>query len=217
MTLKPVNALIAIALLSFGAEAKMNVIAEHFTTDLDRDSMLLPKMINQTNQKGKNTMNTQEITDYEKQAEDFLKSCNATLTTEKLGTFPYFDDEETPRDVYLITIVREGKDPWKFRFGQSLRHSQSGWEKEYQKLQQMGEPLYKILKAKKGWVQSPSAYTVLASIEKYDVGTFEDFCSNFGYDMDSRKAEKTYFAVQKEASECQRVFGDVIEQLQEIN
>lgn len=64
----------------------------------------------------------------------------------------------------------------------------------------------------------PNAYDVLACITKYDPGTFENFCSEFGYDEDSRTAERIYFAVQKEYSQLARIFTpEQLEEMQEIN
>jgi len=61
----------------------------------------------------------------------------------------------------------------------------------------------------------PTAYDVLAAVQKSDVGTFADFCGDFGYDEDSRKAEQTYFAVQKEAAAVRAFFS--AEELDQIN
>ena len=38
--------------------------------------------------------------------------------------------------------------------------------------------------------------------------SFEDFCSEFGYDTDSRKAEKIHRACQKSADKLKRLLGD---------
>jgi hypothetical protein len=54
--------------------------------------------------------------------------------------------------------------------------------------------------------RTPSAYDVLTCITKNDPGTFEDFCGDFGYDEDSRKAEATYFAVRDEYKQVSRFF-----------
>ena len=63
----------------------------------------------------------------------------------------------------------------------------------------------------------PSEYDVLACLEKYDVGTFEDFCSEFGYDEDSRTAERIYIAVIKEYKDLTRIFtAEQMEELSEI-
>lgn len=62
----------------------------------------------------------------------------------------------------------------------------------------------------------PTFYDVLTSLQKYDVNTFENFCGDFGYDTDSRTAERTYKAVKKEFKAVERLFGDILEELQEI-
>ena len=60
----------------------------------------------------------------------------------------------------------------------------------------------------------PNEYDVLACLEKYDPGTFEDFCSEFGYDEDSRTAEKIYIAVINEYKNLTRIFTE--EQMEEL-
>jgi hypothetical protein len=140
--------------------------------------------------------------DYQEQADDFMKKTGATMETKLLGNFPYFDGDKEPRDVYQITITRqiaptkEGNNSatkirYSFRFGQSISESKKR--------------------------KAPTSYDILACVQKSDPGTFSDFCGDFGYDEDSRKAEKTYFAVQKEWKGIESIFGDVIEELQEIN
>lgn len=80
--------------------------------------------------------------------------------------------------------------------------------------------------AKKNWGEltpldqpiHPTAYEILACLTKYDPGTFEDFCSEFGCDLDSRKAFKTYKSVRREWKNIELLFTDEqIEQLREIN
>ena len=66
-----------------------------------------------------------------------------------------------------------------------------------------------------------SAYDVLSCLQKYDVGTIDDFVSEFGYSVNSwedvKKIEKTYKAVCREYKNVLRVFGDCMEELAEIN
>ncbi len=64
----------------------------------------------------------------------------------------------------------------------------------------------------------PDEYDIITCITKSDPGSFEDFCGEFGYDTDSRKAEKTYKAVKREWEAVKRVFGEgeCLEALQEI-
>lgn len=60
----------------------------------------------------------------------------------------------------------------------------------------------------------PNEYDILACLQKYDVGTFENFCSEFGYDEDSRWAERIYLAVIKEYKDLTRIFTE--EQMEEL-
>lgn len=60
----------------------------------------------------------------------------------------------------------------------------------------------------------PNEYDVLACLEKYDPGTFEDFCSELGYNEDSRTAERIYIAVIKEYKDLIRIFAE--EQMEEL-
>jgi len=129
------------------------------------------------------------MNEYTKQAEKFIKDVNAKVTIEYVEYGKHFDDDKEERNIYRITIKRNGKS-FTFKFGDSINNTQNGEE--------------------------PSVYDVLACVQKYDCGTFENFCSEFGYDTDSRKAEKTYKAVCREFKGINRVFGDVLEQLQEI-
>ena len=65
--------------------------------------------------------------------------------------------------------------------------------------------------------EAPDMYSVLASLTKYDPVDFDNFCGDYGYDNDSRKAEKMYHAVVEEWKNVERLFGDVLDELQEIN
>lgn len=44
--------------------------------------------------------------------------------------------------------------------------------------------------------------------------SFEDFCSEFGYDTDSRKAEKIYKACEKSAEKAKRIFSDLYQAIE---
>ena len=65
-----------------------------------------------------------------------------------------------------------------------------------------------------------TAYDVLACVQKYEVGLFEDFIEEFGYTINStsdfKKVMTTYKAVKKEYDNIYRLFYDVMEELQEI-
>lgn len=75
----------------------------------------------------------------------------------------------------------------------------------------------KVLKNQKNEIVNPSEYDVLTCLTKYDAGTFENFCGDFGYDTDSRSAERTYKAVVIEWENVSKLFSESeIEELQEI-
>jgi hypothetical protein len=63
----------------------------------------------------------------------------------------------------------------------------------------------------------PTMYDILANIQKYDVGTHEDFCSDFGYDADSISHREIYFKVQEEYNINKMFTKKELELLYEIN
>jgi len=124
------------------------------------------------------------MNEYEKQAQDFLDKTNTEFTATFNRHGKYFDDDKQARDIYNITLKRGGRE-YTFKFGQSVVNS-----------------------GKKPNRKAPTAYDVLACITKYDPGTFEEFCGEFGYDTDSKKAEKTYKAVVQEWLTVSRLYND---------
>jgi hypothetical protein len=156
-------------------------------------------------------------TDYQKQGIDFLEKTGTTFKAEKIGHFPYFEDDKESRDVYQVTLTRNGK-TYSFRFGQSIAHSKPYIDKQRDEFTRRDDRFTnRIEAAKKYPYVELSAYDVLAAVTKSEPGTFSDFCSDFGYDTNSRKAEKTYFAVQEEYKNTHRLFADVMDELNEIN
>lgn len=127
--------------------------------------------------------------DYNKQAADFLNATATSFTaTFKKHDFYFLGDTER-RDIYRITLKNK-LHTYRFNFGQSIANTGI----------------------------TPRPYDVLSCLQKYEVGSFEDFCSDFGYDTDSRSAYKTYKAVMKEWKNVELLFTpEQIEQLQEIN
>lgn len=144
---------------------------------------------------------------YTEQAKAFLEKTNTRLDIEYIGHGPYFDDDKESRDIYRFTLTRDGR-KYTSKFGQSLAHSGFAF----------GETNMPSKADILGKRQQPTEYDILACLTKHDVGSFENFCSEFGYDEDSRKAEKTYFTVQKEYSGVCLIWNSKErEQLQEIN
>lgn len=176
------------------------------------------------------------MTDYQKQANDFLTKTGVSFEARFIKNDFYFDGDKEKRDIYEITLAR-GERKIVFNFGQSLNDSrfyaQYGRSKtdldrkflSTDKTILLRELRY-ILKFDFGTVisdkihypKAPTAYDVLAGLTKYDVGTLEDFCNEYGYDPDSKTADKIYHAVRKEFANVQRLWTDEeIRELQEIN
>lgn len=180
-----------------------------------------------------------EINSYEQQALDFLTSTNTKFECEFIRNAKYFSDDKETRDIYKITLTRKNRS-YTFEFGNSINNSgfklQLGSKKEMIIPTSDSERVLLLTKptALKMLVvrtvkfnlnnsdkiilpQEPTAYSILACLTKYDPGTFEDFCSEFGYDEDSKKAEKTYNAVKDEYLHVISLFNEKeIDQLQEI-
>lgn len=69
----------------------------------------------------------------------------------------------------------------------------------------------------------PTIYDVLACLQTYEVGDFEDFCVDFGYEMYdencriNKASKKIYNAVVKEYYNVRRMFDDCIDELAELD
>mgnify|MGYP001244306717 CR=1 FL=1 len=159
------------------------------------------------------------MNEYEIQAEEFLTKTGTTFKAVLLGHFKQFPDDTEKRDVYEITLERKGKS-YAFKFGQCL--AKSGGKHELDRKQKYEDACRKagrwpsIEGYSRTTAQKPTAFDVLACLEKYDPETFEDFCTNYGYDTDSRSALQTYLAVQDEFKNVIKLFGDVLEDLQDL-
>lgn len=134
-------------------------------------------------------METLQTTDYQKQATDFLNKHGIKFSSSYVDHKPYFMDDKDSRDIYKVTFKRDSKQ-FSLRFGQSIANTGS----------------------------HPTPYDVLASLTKYDPYSFESFCSDYGYDTDSRKSEKVYNAVQNEWRKMNNFFtSEELTELQDIN
>jgi len=149
---------------------------------------------NYINQFKKNIINQTKFnnmntsTNYTEQANAFLTATGTTFKAVFFEHGKHFSDDTQSRNIYKIRL-KNTKGSYTFKFGQSIANS--------------------------GVI--PTSYDVLACLTKSDPYTFEYFCSEFGYDSDSRKSEKTYKAVVKEWQNICRLFTESeIEQLQEI-
>lgn len=128
------------------------------------------------------------MTNYDLQAKEFAKKYGVKFIVFHSETEyrPYFSDDKASRYVFKCRLVRNNKS-YTFHFGQSIANGSA----------------------------SPSLYDVLATLEKYDVGSFEDFCSEFGYEAynedytgRNKKSFNIYKAVIRQYKAVVRLFGD---------
>jgi len=61
----------------------------------------------------------------------------------------------------------------------------------------------------------PNAYDILNCLQPVSADTFEDFCSEYGYNEDSRGAEKTFNAILAQDRAMRKLF--TIEELEALN
>lgn len=171
-------------------------------------------------------------TDYEKQANDFLSKTNTKISSKYIKNDFYFEGDENVRDIYEITITR-GSRKIVFTFGNSVVNSQYYNDKRYDgertyslngKERTGGYSILDIEKYKKEGMEleliqgtPPTNYDILSCLQKCEVGTFEDFCREFGYDEDSMSSKRIYIVVCKEYDNVCKIWSDEeIEELQEI-
>lgn len=187
------------------------------------------------------TLNTQiekliDERQYNQAVNLLAESFGLSFKVEFLKNDYYFAGDKDKRDIYTITLKR-GTRKYTFKFGQSINKSgfyaQYGRQKYHLPMEKINEPdgllkLYvkRTIQYDFGNVKNdkivrpiaPTLYDVLACLQKYDVGSFENFCGDFGYDLDSRSAKKTYKAVVKEYDKmCTLFSNDELEVLQLIN
>ncbi len=173
-----------------------------------------------------------ETLDYQQQALDFLTATGSTIEIKFSHYGKHFDGDKEDRDIYDVKISR-GKRSYSFKFGNSLNDSGFYYTVGRRKvdldrsLLDKKDLMFRIKMKDHSFVSNidkihrpiaPTEYSILACLQKYEAGTFENFCGDFGYDEYSRTAEKTYKAVVKEFDKLSALFNYAeLEQLQEIN
>lgn len=166
--------------------------------------------------------------EYTKQAEKFLQDANATIKIELQGrAINTMWKEKQLRNLYAVTITTP-RGSYTFDFWDSLYNTELTQTTVKQYARKRFRMLYEDMTyeeqkqaftelAQKQKEARPDCYDVLACLTKYDPGTFEDFCAEYGYDEDSRTAERIYIAAQNEFANLKRIFDpEQLEAMQEI-
>ena len=135
------------------------------------------------------------MSEYVKQAKDFLESCNATMEITQIGYEQNKNWKDNSwRNTYRATIKTPMGSMW-VKFWDSVYNTERGIE--------------------------PNEYDILACLETYDVGTIDDFVQEFGYEVnewaDVKRIQNIYNAVKRQYKSLCRCFTpEQIEAMQEI-
>ena len=166
--------------------------------------------------------------EYTKQAEKFLQAAGATIKIDFQGrAINTAWKEKQLRNLYAVTITTP-RGSYAFDFWDSLynteltqmtvkQYAQKRFRTPYEDMTYSEKNKARAELERKQKEARPTCYDVIACLTKYDPGTFDDFCAEFGYDEDSRTAERIYIAVQKEFANLKHIFDpEQLEAMQEI-
>lgn len=135
------------------------------------------------------------MNEYVKQAREFLEACNATMKITWIGCEINKNwNDNIQRNVYRATI-KTPKGVMCVKFWDSAYNTERGLE--------------------------PTEYDVIASLEKYYVGSIDDFVRDFGYEVrewaDVKRIQNIYNAVKRQYKSLCRCFTpDQINAMREI-
>lgn len=171
------------------------------------------------------------MAEYKQQVKDFLDKCNAKIHIVFVGKEinRLWDDNQTRNKYHFYITTPLGKMDgyfWdsirntKFTNMSYTEYHDAAIRKSHDAVLPKDFPtIPQFLEMKRK--ARPSAYDILACLEKYDVGTIDDFINEFGYEVrkwsDVRRIEDTYHAVVKEYHDLCRIFTpEQMEMLREI-
>lgn len=125
-------------------------------------------------------MNT--ATDYDREARNTLAKCGGKIRIHLSDTKSApWDDKGEFRHHYRVTLRGPGGS-YTFDFWGSIQDAMDG--------------------------KQAKPYDVLACLEWYASEDYQDFCSEFGYETDSRKAYQTWKACTAQRRSLERIFPD---------
>jgi len=163
---------------------------------------------------------------YDKQATDFLTKYGISFEAKFVGFKKHFVDDKEQRDCYNCTFSK-GRKTFSVDFGQSIVKSGEWMTKDvnpkFCKTFATKNDAYSYRIATTGGImknpkrEQPSAYDVLTCITKYNPGSFDNFCDEYGYNNDSIKAKEVWENVRNEWIDVRDFFTDQeLDELQEI-
>lgn len=159
-----------------------------------------------------------ELQDYKAQAEYLLKISGVLLEIVKAvpQLAPRWAKDGKHGTCYSVTLARLKEKPQEGAYIGRIADMRGHIAKEIQFF------FWNSIAAKEAGRNSaigekkPNGYDILAGLYS-PVGSFEDFCANFGYSEDSREAEKTFHEVCELNKKIESIFTpEELEALQEI-
>lgn len=156
------------------------------------------------------------MNEYEQQALDFLKECDATITINfsHIGKNETWGDKDL-REIYHFTITTPRGSYTSLFYDSVYNYQQKVKAKKVLENHAWFRDMENRPQAIKAKNHTPKAYDILACLSGYIPSSFQDFCWEYGYDTDSIRALKTYIECQKEYSGLAKIF--TIEQLEKLN
>jgi len=169
------------------------------------------------------------MSEYIEQAEQFLKDTGTTFEIVYQYTGPYFTGDKDKRDVYRFTL-KNAKGEYSGTFGDSRNatehrawaNDQSGKVPHPRKRNTPKTYTTDEMKERAQWRKyQPSAYDILACLEKYEPDTFDSWAREYGYDSqplsEYPNVLKIWTACVEEYRGLVRIFTpEQMEQLREI-
>lgn len=129
-----------------------------------------------------------DASDYKGQAALFLKETGADISIREAvpQKSPAWSKDVKHGIHYSVTISKDVNHSYTFDYWGSIADKENNF---------------------RGFAKRPSAYDILCCLHDDGIDTYGDFCANYGYDEDSRKAYSTYEAVQDQKENMQRIFS----------
>lgn len=123
---------------------------------------------------------------YQETAENFAKKHGIEFTSEYTKFARYWASDKEARAIFTCTLKRNDQ-AYAFKFGQSIING----------------------------TKDPELYDILACLTKYDPIDIDNFMNEYGFE-NKILAESRFKRVQDEYNNVNRLFGDIMDELQEI-
>ena len=153
------------------------------------------------------------MSEYTKQAKKFLEDTNTKFEVVVIGKLlpPWAEEGAKPSKTLSVTLSND-RHTYNFKFYCSLHDT---YGPEVRTSRYCPEFIKAARKWNKDQRKNTYEYDILACLNVSYCEDHEDFCDEFGYDIDSIRGRDVYLAVQKESKNLKRLFTE--EQLEQLN